>query len=146
MALPETIQQLCQVLARIPLTAIEVATSLGEILEDEGPDGDIIVQPAEPAIKAAVVVREIDSEEPDFVELEMAKKGRIRLSALREAFGPYSELPPLHEDSPAKVAFYVKSPETSVTCAIVADVTAKGRNLEKGKIVTVMIRRDVGWE
>ncbi len=142
----ETVQKLCQLLSTEPLTAPEVATSLGTIVEDPGKNLPLIVRPSNPFFKEAQVVRQFETNEPAHVELLLAEPGALSVEALKATFGDYSEPPKLHWNSPQKIIFYVNKPNLPRTCAVIADVRPGEQGAKDGTVTAVTVRRDIRLE
>ncbi|MDZ8052278.1 MAG: hypothetical protein RMX68_029970 [Aulosira sp. ZfuVER01] len=142
----ETLQNLCNVLSNAPLTAQAAATSLGTIVEDQGKDWPVIVQPSNSAFQEARVVRQAGTNEPAHVELTLADPSKLTVKMLREAFGNYSKPPKLHRNRPTKLVFDVDIPNTPRTCAVIADVTPQEHGVEDGIVNSVTLRRDIRLE
>ena len=142
----ETLQKLCRILSSAPLTAQEAATSLGTIVEDKGKDSPLLVRPSDPSLREAVVVRQLGTEEPAYVELVLAEPGSLSVKTLSAAFGNYSVPPKLHWNSPTKLIFYVDIPNLPHTCAVIAEVRPGKQGVEDGIVTAVTVRRDVSLE
>jgi hypothetical protein len=142
----ETLQKLCNVLSQSPLTAPQAATSIGKIIEDPGKDSALLVQPSHPGFKAALVVRQAGTNEPAHVELTLAEPSTLSLKTLTAAFGKSSKLPNLHVNSSKRLIFEVDLPNTSHTCAVIANVMPGKNGSEDSMVTAVTIRRDIRLE
>lgn len=142
----ETLQKLCNVLSQSPLTAPQAATSIGKIIEDPGKDLALRVQPSNPGFKAALIVRQAGTNDPAHVELTLAEPSTLSLKALRDAFGKSSKLPNLHVNSSKRLIFEVDLPNTSHTCAVIANVMPGKNGTEDSMVTAVIIRRDIRLE
>ncbi len=142
-AMIETLWEICQVLSTAPLSAQEVAQRLGKILQNPDGNAPIIIQPNNVSFKEAMIVREMDTNEPASVEFTLSKPGELSLSALRDRFGNYSITPKIHFNSPIKVLFYVDITGSPYTCAIIAQIQPGDQELDDGLLTAVTIRRDI---
>jgi hypothetical protein len=143
MSVVETVQQICDRLVSGAVGTLEVAASLGKIVEDGGEGGEVIVRPTDRAFSEIVITREDELDEPYLIEFDLHKTGDLRVGELRSVFGDFTESPKVHWDRPAKVVFYVEPEDGPYSCAIIAQIRKKGRNLDRAVVESMTVRRDV---
>ena len=139
----ETLQKLCIVLSRSSVTVQDVSASLGKIVEDQGGNLPLIVQPFAPFFKEAIVVRKYKTQEPAHVRLEIAESRELSVQELKQLFGEYQEIPKKDWDSPVSLIFMVDIPDSSYNCAIIANVECGEAGIEDGTAFSVTVRRDI---
>jgi hypothetical protein len=139
----ETLQQLCILLSSASLTVQDVSASLGTISQDQGGSLAIEVHPSNPAFRKALIVRQLDTQEPSHIELKLAESSTLTVEDLSRVFGHYQELPALHWDRPQEIAFQGSSSNTPYTCAVLAEVIPGEQGVIDGTATTVTLRRDI---
>jgi len=139
----ETLQQLCIVLSRSSVTVQDVSASLGELVEDQGGNLPLIIQPSDKSFKEVVIVRKYGTQEPAHIRLEIAESLKLSVQELKRVFGEYRELPKKDWDSPESIIFKVYMPDASHDCAIIADVESGEQGIEDGTAFSIIVRRDI---
>jgi hypothetical protein len=131
------IKELVSFLAGDPLTADQVITRLGTMIQDHG--GNVSIKPRNPLFKEADVIREIDlktlkpSNRPAHVSLTPVDPPA--LDSLTKAFGAY-KLIPAEEKSLPQVIFYLDQPKRPYTVALIGELKGK-------RVVRIILRRDI---
>lgn len=139
----ETIRKTCEILSSDPLTVQDVAKKLGTLVQDQGGDLSLIVQPDDKDFTNALIARRYHSQEPAFVQLSMADRGKLSVEDLRKSFGAWSKLPSVNWNTPDQIILYVDLPGTPRTCALIADVEPGVQGLEDGSVLALTVRRDI---
>ena len=139
----DTVKRLCRLLESSFVSAEQAAESLGAITAVSGDNVSLTVKPSDPTVSEALVVRSAESEEPAYVELVPSEGTAPTVAELEASFGGYTRTPRVHSNSPHRIIFYPRSPFTSHTCAIIAEVSPGERGLEDGQTTRLTVRRDV---
>jgi len=137
------IQSLCGLLSRDEVTAAEVAASLGVVAEDRGGIYPIVVEPRDPTLREARIVRQAGTDEPAYVEVVPRQPAATPVSAFVGAFGEYAKLPRLHGNTSLRIAFYPEQGRGTHTCAIICEVTPGQHGIDDGTVARVTVRRDI---
>jgi hypothetical protein len=134
----ETIQNVCELLSRDPLTAKQVAESLGKVTEAGELAKPFQVKPSDTTFSAASVVVDNSGSAPAYVELTPVQP--IPIAALRARYTDAHPLARRDYNKPDQMLFNVDIPNMPRTCAIIADLTKQGDDIAARKLT---IRRDV---
>ena len=138
----ETLQKTSELLSSANLTVQDVAKYLGTLVQDQGGDAGLIVQPNDVDFISVSVARRINSQEPAYVQFNLQGTKRITVETLHKTFGVWSELPNTNWNPLQEIIFYVDLPRMPKTCAIIANVEPGELGLEDGVVVKLTIRRD----
>ena len=138
----ESLHHVCTLLAKEPLTALQVAAQLGTIVRDEGGRLQIVVRPADGVFREAHVIRRADGDEPNSIDLWLTDPRALTVAKLRAALGDYVEPPPVHYDSPVEIAFTPQPTAGHITCTIIAQVEPGPSGTAGGTVPRVTVRRD----
>lgn len=137
----DPIKSLCELLSSTPLTAQEVADSIGSTTGGGENNVPLIVKPADRSIKEARVVSEDESDEPAYVELVPAQTLTVR--DLTGMFGAYRSVPGGTQPSPSsRVAFEFDESEMPYTVTLIAAYEGEDDHADDGRVVCLTLRRD----
>lgn len=120
----EAIREVCTLLAMPSLTVQDAAAGLGDLVEDQGGNLPLIVNPRDPVFSRAVVTRQFGTQLAANVMLTPADPAGFKVQALREAFGEYTELRGNPEDKAPSIIFYLGEPAETGSVSIIATLTA----------------------
>jgi hypothetical protein len=143
MSVVDTVQQLCEVLVAGPVETLQVASSLGKVVEDDGAGGEVILSPTNRGFREIVITREEDVDEPYLIEFDLRKGADLRVAELRSVFGDFTKSPKVHWDRPAKIVFYVEPEDGPYSCAIIAQLKEKRAHFDRAVVEKLTVRRDV---
>lgn len=139
----ETLQELGKLLSSAPLTVHEVAVRLGTIQKEQEGDWPTEVKPHDSAFQIAQVQPEMGTNEPAWVEFQLAEDVSLSIRELQTAFGAYSELKRMPARLP-KIAFKLDWPDMPYTCTLIVEVeTESAGNLADGHAKSILMRRDI---
>lgn len=136
----EILQQICILLSQPKITAQDLSTNIGTIVEDHGESLSIIVQPSDQLFKEAVVTRMYKSQEAAGVRLQVAESKKLSIQELKSVFGEYKESVPIDWNWPREIIFYVNVPTSPYKCGIIAAVKPGKNGIEDGTAKSLVIR------
>lgn len=140
----ETLQRLCSLLGKSPLTVQDLASDLGVILEDQGENLPLIVRPSDSSFAEAHVLRRFETQQVAHVKLTVADPNKLSVKALHDTFGEYMEVPRRHLRMPRRIRFFVGVPTQPGSCSIIAEVKAGQQGIEDGTVVAVTVQPEFG--
>lgn len=135
------IKSISDLLCRDQVTVQDVSKALGKVTGGGESGVPIKVQPSDPAIQEARVVREGETDAVSHVDLTPARP--FPMDDLIAAFGPYHATPRLpNPKQPPRVRFDVRPAGMARTAAIFASYKEGDHDADDGTVIGVMIRRD----
>ena len=135
---PEAVRELAAQLNRLHSAGRKaVARSIGDELEDHGPDLPLVVIPTDQRFSRAIVAQRAESTVTSYVALDIAEASRPSVRDLGSAFGRYSAPPRVHPDSEEQIVF--RDPIAS-TVTLIATVTTVGENIKDAIARTITLR------
>ena len=139
----ETLQKLCQLLTKDPLSVEEVANMLGSGGVPAGSSTPIRVTPYNQSFLTIEVTRRKGSSEPSNVMLAPSPSKTLTIGQLKAAFGDFHDLPRSSYKSPHRVLFRPAAKEQAFSCAILADFDADDALTDSTRVTSLTVRRDV---
>lgn len=139
----ETLQKLCELLTKDPLTVPEVARLLGSGDTSDSGRSPMRVTPHNPAFQQIEVSRKKGGDEPSTVLLVPAAAKNLTIGQLRAAYGAFHDLPRARYNSPNRVMFRPKAAKGSYSCTILVDVDADDAITDDTRVTSITVRRDV---
>jgi hypothetical protein len=112
----ETIQKVCELLAEASPSASAAAQRLGMHLVDEGMS--ISFTPRDRDFSAGSAVRRWQTDKLSGIDLDVAARAKLRLSTMRDAFGPFKPLPREHPGDDYEFLAYHAAGAAKTECRI----------------------------
>lgn len=132
----ESVRELCRVLSEETVTVDDVVAVSGHNPTARG-IRSVTVQPESDSFSSIVV--KTKSDVPATVALTLA--GDHTLGSLRDAFGDYQDVPRVHPEDSARVAFFVDTGDV-FTCTIFAHFDPLTEATDETRVDSLLIRRD----
>ena len=131
----ESVQAVCALLAKSPLTVQEVAADLGTLIEDQGGSLPLIVRPRDPSYSTAMVTRQFGTQRAAGVVLRVADTAELSVHSLSAEFGAYTLLPGHWDDLAPSIKFYLGEPAEIGSSSIIATLTpGDWENIDDGSV------------
>jgi hypothetical protein len=139
----ETLQKLCQLLSKDPLSVEEVASALGSGGVPTGSSAPIRVTPYNQSFLTIEITRKKGSGEPSNVVLTPVPAKTLTIGQLKSAFGDFHDLPRSNYRSPHRVLFRPSAKGQAHSCAVLADFDADDALTDSTQVTSLTMRRDV---
>lgn len=131
----ESIQEICVLLAKSPLTVQEVAANLGTLIEDQGGNLPLIVRPGDGSFVQGMVTRQYGTQRPATVILTVSETAELKVSTLSAIFGEYTLLRRDWEDKAPSIKFYLGEPAEIGSTSIIAKLMpGEWENIDDGTV------------
>lgn len=124
-----------------PLAA-EIALSIGTIVDDSDGDLPITVQPSDTTFRTGQIVRQVGTAYTAHVKLVVAESPPLPIAMLQAEFGDYTEIPQRDLDRAPRIIFYVASPISAASCAVIAEVHPDAASVADGNATVIILRRN----
>lgn len=136
----ESIQRVCTLLGRSPLTVQEAAAELGQLIEDQGENLALVVKPVDPTFAEAEVRRVWDTETTAHIMLIPADPSALTVAALAGTFGEYNRMRPTHRGALPELRFMFGELGEPGACSILATVQPGAEGIRDGTVVEVVVQ------